>query len=396
MVRGALNPRLAILLLWAATLLATQAWPGIDEGIRVEFATDASVYRPMAEASPGLPDGPIREQHAERWVVHWLIGAAADVSGVELETVYRVASVAAVAGVVVLLHLILAGLRLSPAAYAICLGVALASPYPFRYWLAAPGLVADAVFGLGVTAALLGLVRGRLWLMILGLALATAARQTAVPVALALAVLLAVRPLPSVAGRVARFGGAAMVAFVPLAVYAAVKSVASSFSVSDLPPLDELTVIADGPRQVASHVGRIVLGILLPLAALAACATRRVGDALAPLLIAAAIVVQPLLLTADWIDSNEPRLAGLAVPALTVGLALLIGRIQIAAATAGVVCLALFAGSLHHVYSRIDVGRSGWVALTALAAIVTTVALVAARLGSEPVEREAAVAVGDR
>ena len=394
-MRGALNPRLAILLVWAAALLATQAWPGIDEGIRVEFATDASVYVPMADASPGLPNGPIREQHAERWVVHWLVGAAAAATGVELETAYRVASVAAVAGVVALLHLILAGLRLPPAAYAICLGVALASPYPFRYWLAAPGMVADAVFGLGLAAALFGLVRSRLWLVVLGLAVATAARQTAVPAALALAVLLSVRPLPSVTGRAARLGGAAMVAAVPLVVYAAVKAVASRFSVSDLPPLDELTVIADGPRQIASHVGRIVLGILFPLAALAACATRRVGDALGPLLLAAAIVAQPVLLTADWVDFNEPRLAGLAVPALTVALALLIRPIRIGAATAGVVCVALLGGSFHHHYSRIDVGRSGWVALTALAAIVTTVALVAARLGSEPVEREAAVAVGD-
>jgi hypothetical protein len=385
-------PRQGILTVWLVALLATQAWPGIDEGIRIGFAADASVYRPMAEASPGLPEGPIRAQHAERWVVHWLVGAVADSSGVELETVYRIASVAAVAGVVVLLHLLLVGLPLSPGAYAACLGSALASPYPFRYWLAAPGHVADAVFGLGIAVALLGLARGRLWIVILGLAVGTAARQTALPAALVLAVFLAIRPLPSAA----RFRSAAAVAVVPLVVYGVVKGVAASFSVADLPPLAELTVLADGPQQIASHSGRVLLGIIFPLAVLTASAWWNIRSALGPLLVAAAIVAQPLVLTADWVDTNEPRLAGLGVPALAVGAAMLVGRIRIGAATATVVCVALFAGSLHHVYSRLDLGRVVWVGLAALVAALTAAALVAARLRSEPIQREAPVAVGDR
>ena len=91
-------------------------------------------------------------------------------------------------------------------------------------------MVADAVFGLGLVAALLGLVRARLWLVILGLAVATAARQTAIPVALVLAILLAVRPLHASPRRAARFGGAAAVALVPLAVYAAVSGVGGGAS----------------------------------------------------------------------------------------------------------------------------------------------------------------------
>ena len=155
-------------------------------------------------------------------------------------------------------------------------------------------------------------------------------------------------------------------------------------------------MVADSPRQVAGHVGRILLGILFPLAALAACITRRVSCALGPLLVAVAILAQPLVSSPDWIVGAEPRLAGLAVPALAVAAAMFVARIRIRAAIAGVVCAALFAGSFHHIYSNVDLGRSVWIALTALAAAFTFLALLTARLRSEPIQRQAAVAVGDR
>lgn len=378
-VRGFRDPRLAVLLGWIAVLLATQAWPGIDEGVRVEFATDAGVYREMAEAAPGLPEGPVREQHAERWVVHWLVGSAADATGLELETTYRVAGLAVLAAFALVLQLVFLQLRLAPALHALCLGLVLASAYPFRYWLAAPGMVADAVFGLGLVVALLGLARSRLALVVLGLALATVGRQTAVPAALALAAVLALPRTSFLFGRSARLGGAAAVALVPLGIYAGIKAVAHGFSVADLPPLDELTILADGPRQLASHAGRLGLGLAFPLAALVACSGLWAREALGPLVLGAAIVAQPLVLTASWIDANEPRLAGLAVPALAVAAAVLLEQVRVGAAVGCACCAALFLGSLHHHYSNVGLGRPVWVAFVALAALATAGGLVLAR-----------------
>ena len=360
-------------------LVLTQAWPGIDEGVRIEFATDAGVYREMAAAAPGLPEGPVREQHAERWPVHWVVGSAADATGVGLETAYRVASIATVSAVVVLLHLLLVGAGLSAGAYAVCLGVALASAYPFRYWLAAPGMVADAVFGLGLAIALLGLQRRRLALVVAGLAAATAARQTAVPAALALALVLILPATSFLVSRRERLVASAAVALVPLGVYAVVRSVAHGFSVSDLPPLAEMTILADTPRELAAHLARLALGIAVPLAALAAGLGLGRRDVVGPLVLAAAIVAQPFVLTSAWIDANEPRLAGLAVPSLAVACALLVRRIEIGRPVAFALCAALFLGSLHHHYSVVDVGRTAWAMLVGVAALATFTGLTVAR-----------------
>ena len=368
-----------VLLAWVAVLLATQAWPSISDGGRLQFAGDASVYRAMAAEAPGLPRGPVREQHAERWAVHWAVGSAARASGVNLDTAYRAASLLVVAGVVLLLYAVLGRLRLTPGGTAVCLGIALASVYPFRYWLAAPGMVADAVFGLGLTLTLYGLGVRRLWLVLAGLVVATAARQTAVPAALALAAVTAFPGTSFLSTRKARVFGAAAVALLPLGLYLLIKTTASGFSVPDLPPLGELTVLSDTPRQIVSHVGRLVLGIAFPLAALLACLGRWRTSAAGPLVLGVAIVAQPLILTSSWVDGNEPRLAGLAVPALVVAAAIVMEGVGVTWVPALGVCAALFLGSLHHIYSDVDTSRRAWVLLVVVGAFSTFAVIVASR-----------------
>jgi hypothetical protein len=381
-VRGPRSAYLAILAAWVVALLITQAWPGIDEGVRVEFATDAGVYREMATAAPGLPEGPVRDQHAQRWVVHWGVGSAAHAAGLDLETTYRIASLAVAAAVALLLHVLLAGIGLSAAAHAVCLGIALAGAYPFRYWLAAPGMVSDAVFGLGLAIVLLGLQRRRTSWIVTGLVVGTVARQTALPAALALAAVLLVPATSFLASRRDRLAAAAAVALAPLAVFVAVRWVARGFSVADLPPLEDLTILADSPRELGEHLGRLVLGIAFPFAALATCFGLFARDLVAPLALSAAIVAQPLVLSFSWIDANEPRLAALAVPALAVAAAQSIERITIAPGVGAAVCVALLLGSFHHRYSAVDIGRSGWVALAGLATLVTFAGLGFSRLRS--------------
>lgn len=379
-----------VLLVWVAVLLATQSWPSISDGVRLQFASDAGVYRAMATEAPRLPPWPVQEQHAERWVVQWAVGSAARASGVGLDTTYRAASLLVVAGVVLLLYAVLGRLRLTPSGTAVCLGIALASVYPFRYWLAAPGMVADAVFGLGLTLTLYGLGARRLWLVLAGLVVATAARQTAVPAAFALAVVIALPRTSFLSTRAARLSGAAAVAFLPLGLYLVIRTMAMSFSVPALPPLGELTVLSDTPRQIVSHVGRVVLGIAFPLAALLACLGRWRTAMAGPLALGLAIVVQPLILTSSWVDANEPRLAGLAVPALVVAAAIALEGVDVTWAAALGACVMLFLGSLHHIYSDVDTNRRVWVMLTVVGGISTFAVIVTQRRRGAAGEDESA------
>ena len=74
-----------------------------------------------------------------------------------------------------------------------------------------------------------------------------------------------------------------------------------------------------GAHDLADHLGRIALGILVP-AALVLGGWLRTGGRVprGALLLAAAVVAQTLVLGPTSNGDNEPRLAGLAVPALAV------------------------------------------------------------------------------
>src|SRR6185503_2363077 len=193
-LRHALAGPPGVLALWVALAVASQRWWSWEDGIRLQFAADSAFYETIARAAPGLPDVDVLRAYAQRFPAHWLVGVLHDLTGVPLHALYRVATGLAVALALLAVHRALTALALDVRAYALAIGVFAASAYPVHYLLASPGMLSDALFVLGLSVLLLGLVRGRLGVALGGIALAVLGRQTALPVALAAAAWVAIEP----------------------------------------------------------------------------------------------------------------------------------------------------------------------------------------------------------
>ena len=79
------DPRSLILGGWIVVVLATEAWPSWESGIRDLFAHDVASYQAIAEAAPGLPSAPVvpatpgqpsfpERRLRQRFPVHWSVG----------------------------------------------------------------------------------------------------------------------------------------------------------------------------------------------------------------------------------------------------------------------------------------------------------------------------------
>jgi hypothetical protein len=374
--------RLAPAAPWLAFVLATQRWPSWDEGIRRAYATDVTSYEAIARAAPELPSTDLPLQHAERFAPHWAVGSLARASGVPLHDLYRVATYAVLLALVFVVDATLTAEGVDGRRRSLALGVLVASTYPVHYLLAAPGMLADAVFLLGFATVLYGLARGSLGLVLLGLLLGTVGRQTAVPLAPFVAAAVASAP-----GARARWLRAGACIAVPVGAYAVLHEVAARFAQPDNAPFSTITVLGslDHPHALAEHAGRTLLGVLVPLALIVAVAMRG-GVRLPrwPLLLAAVVLAETLALGPDWAAHSEPRLAALALPALAVAAGTLLRQVPLDGVRTAAIALAVAAASLHHLYTRLPTDRAvAWFALSACGAAAVFAAL-ARRRADEP------------
>jgi hypothetical protein len=290
---------------------------------------------------------------------------------------------------VVALHRALTTLGLDLRGHALALGALAASAYPVHYLLAAPGMLSDAVFVLGLSVMLLGFVRGRLDVAVAGIALAVLGRQTALPVAAAAAAWAAFEP----AWRQRRGLSVAALVAVPTVLYLVLHAVSDPFSQPRAADLDDLTVLGflTSTRDFGEHVGLVVLGIAVPAALVAGAWIRSGGPSpWGPVLVAAAVVAQPLLLGPLANASNEPRLAGLAAPALALAAGLLLRGAALGRVETLVCAAAIAVGGLHHRYTVAGPAPNvGWAVVELTAALL--VLLVLARPAIVRVPRPAGV-----
>jgi hypothetical protein len=374
-----------VLLGWAALGGLVQRWASFETGVREGFAADVPFYESIARAAPGFPDTPVLRAYAQRFPSHWLAGVVADLTGAGLHPVYRVATPACVLAALLLLHLALRRLGLDVRAHALALGALAASAYPVHYLLAAPGMLSDAVFVLGLSLACLGLVSGSTAGLVGGPALALLGRQTALPaaVAVAAAVLLRRRRDGAVAA-------AACVA-VPALLYLALHVLSDGFSEPRPAGVDDLTVLGflTGVRAFGEHVALVALGVAVPTALVAGAWLRARGPLpWGPLLVAASVVAQPLLLGPLANRSNEPRLAGLAAPPLALAAALVLRRVRLGTLETAVCAVAIAAAGLHPRYTRDVLASSGaWAAVELVAAGLVLAVLARPRAPSPPSRR---------
>lgn len=353
------------LALWLAAVLAVQRWvpwaDAIRGGIRGDtgFGSDMRFYELIARASPSFPDEHVLRPYAERFPVHWLVGGLAAATDAGLHPLYRLAELLCLALVLMVLHAALARLDLEPSPHLLALGVFAASAYPVHYLLAAPGMLSDGVFLLGFSLCLLGFVRGWLALVVGGLVVAVLGRQTGVPVALAAALWAFFAP----AWRNVRWWAAAATGFVPLGLWLVLHFASSSFASPERGGIQDLTAVGflSDLGDVSGHLGRVLLGVLVPSALVAGAWMRTRGDVpRGALLLAAVVVVQPLVLGPASTGGNETRLAALALPALALAAGALLRGTRLRTWETAVIALALFAAGLHHRYTHLGLDRAAW------------------------------------
>jgi hypothetical protein len=68
---------------WLVFLLTTNLRYGWDRS-NPDFPLDVFGYERIADAAPGFPDRGLDPQHAQRWVPHYIVGVAADVTSVSV------------------------------------------------------------------------------------------------------------------------------------------------------------------------------------------------------------------------------------------------------------------------------------------------------------------------
>jgi len=364
---------------WIAIVLATQAWPSWETGIRELFASDVSSYQRIAEAAPGLPTAPVPAQHAQRFPAHWAVGTIADLAGANLHDVYRVASLLCLLAIVLVMHRAFVALRLGPGPYALCIGLVAASAYPMRYLLAAPGMLSDAVFLLGFAMVALGFAQRHDRLVVAGVAIATLGRQTAVPLAFAAALALVVSWERPRALRVA-----AVTLALGVGVFCAEWIVARRFSSPGTGGFSSFTLLGslDHPIRLVTREGiasadaRAFLGLLVPLGLIAGAWLRGRRPPALPALLAASVLVQPFLLAPAWVSHNETRLAALALPALALVAAYQLRGLKLTSATIWCVAAAILAASFHSRYSDVGVPDSTvWAAIDVVASLSIALAI---------------------
>lgn len=376
--RSEADRRLIVLAALLTLAAAVQHWYSIADGIRVQFAHDVSSYLVIANAAPSLPTTQVLQPFAERIPVHWTVGVISN-AGISVDLVYRVGMLACLLAIVLAVHDVLIRLDLRAAEYGLAMAALVASAYPFHYLLASPGMLSDAVLVLGVSILLAGFARGRLWIVLLGLAVGTAGRQTMVPVALVAAAWAFVSP----AWAHARWRVATACVALPVGIYVALYVAARSFDYPEPGGLHDLSVLGffTSPRALIEHFGRVTLGVMVP-AGLALGAWLRTRNPLprGALLVAAAVAAQPLVLGPSSNGGNEPRLAGLAAPALVVAAAALLHGAHLTRREAAIAALAIVVAGLHSRYTHGPLLRNYVWAGAEVVAAVTLVAVIG-RLG---------------
>ena len=376
-----MSARLALLAGVLLLVLATMST--IDLDTSAEERSDVQSYLPMAEAAPDRPDEEIGSAYTGRFFTHWTVGMLREATGASLETSYLIAWALVSSLLLLVLHALLRGLGLPLWTYVLCAGLFLANPYAIRQEVLETGRVQDLVCVLGVAIVLLGLVRVKPALVLLGLAVGVCGRQTALLVAPVAAGWIfwaeEWKRLPEARRAALAVACVALVA----ALYAAVKAITEPFTTDFEPHFPEDTLLdrldTGSASDVAKHVLRTFIPLLVPAGVVVALLSLRGRGrvprlALGAALVAAAIIVQPLVIDPDFpgFESNEQRLAGLGLLPVAFAIAVLARdmrpREDLSAAWWAALAVLLFAGSLHHVLT--DFGPSSLGQFVALQAVV--------------------------
>jgi hypothetical protein len=371
-----------LILPWLVFVGATQAWRPWGDGIRLQYAADEQEYETIARAAPGFPHVKIQTPHADRFVPHWLVGEAANLTTLPLHVVYAVAMGLTLAATLAVLCATVLRLGIGAAAGGLCIGAVVASAYPLRYLLDSPGMLTDALFVLGLVLTVHGFVTGRFRWTLLGLAVATLGRQTGVPLAVVALVAAWFQP----AWRARRLVHVTVGAAVATAVYLVPHMASASWADTSGRGVIGMTLLGGSwtDRQFLAHVGRCLIVVVVPAGLLVlGWARSRVRPSPVPLLLGVIVWLQAIALAPDW-SHSEPRLAGLALPAIVLAAAPALDAAALTPAETALAAIGIGLASLHYLYTDVGIHSAAqWAALVVAGAVLVLMPLLPLRVARE-------------
>jgi hypothetical protein len=375
LIMGRVNPWLGSIFL-ILLLLLTNRYLFLVSDSQV-LPGDSFSYIRIASTFPKLPtsNSDIPPHHAQRFVVPYLVGGFSKLTHLSLESSFRVFAVGAMLSIVSLLARILRRLHgLLPLHSLWVLALLILNPYSFRIYIAAPYLLNDLFFQVGLTMLLLGLFEVSILISLLGVSLAICSRQTGlllIPPMLPWLILL----WPRNRKRAAIFAGAISVLII-LSVYTVTTYVSWQISRQVVPIAHVtgfLTWIRGSPsiKALLDFGLRGIIGLTFLVATLLGTFPRfssmaewsredrlRTGCLLG---FAAMIAAQPILGGPAVTAHDITRLVLLGLTPLLVVLAILFSHTTLSnqfweqAFPLFMVSVAL--GSFHHMYSFLGVGN---------------------------------------
>jgi hypothetical protein len=337
----------------------------------VEFAGgDAYTYLAIADAFPSLPrDVSLWLHKAQRLFFPYVLGGVAWTFGVSTEHVFRVFGLLVVLAVVLVFRRMLLSLALSVEVRMVLLSLLILNAYMFRYHIAIPWMVSDLGFELGLSMALLGLLRERPALTYAGLLVATLGKQTAI--ALIPGVIAWMWFVWNAPRRVKIAQCLAAAVLGPIVFVATTWLVASFSRSSDMAAhvigLFQWMSTQFSPSTLAAFAARGLIVFALPMALFVSLAVTRKLPVRwyrnirlwLCLGLAAPIEMEPVLAGPAVTGGSMTRLAVLAYLPVLLGLATVLEQIPLPAAVQRrLVFVSAFTaaiGSFHHFYSFLGI-----------------------------------------
>jgi hypothetical protein len=337
-----------------------------DRELIDSWANDSYSYQAIAESSPHLPDSgtQIRFHHAQRFTVPYLIGYVANRCSIGTNSAFLITAMLTVIAMVLGFDAFLgSSLGLNRVQRLMMCVLLLFNPFSFRSAVAAPFAINDLIFELGLLVVVAGLFRESALMLLVGMTVAAASRQTAV---LLLPTSVVWTAVFWTTGTVRKLGVALALTSIAIGFYFMTAHVAATFAlpnqnIESLTGLVTWAKTSFDARTLAVFILRGVSGFLPALALLFAGLIRTglprvlVGKGWLLMLTTFLITLQPLLGGPTYTEGDFTRLSMLGYVPMLAALAMWL-RDGILADDQNQTLLFLVtllgvASSFHHIYS---------------------------------------------
>jgi hypothetical protein len=143
---------------------------------------DGKSYFGISFYAPEISKVEIQPIHSERFIFPYLIGIASNISGIKIFLLYKAFSVLLLFLINLVFLKISKKLTFSQFQIILCLCLINFNPYITRFYISNPTIITDLLFHFGLLICILGIVEKKSFLLLIGLIITIAARQSAIAI----------------------------------------------------------------------------------------------------------------------------------------------------------------------------------------------------------------------